>query len=185
MGEGSTAIILVCKGVTRKSAHCKLAAVGADGYCWLHSPANVQQRKEITSKAGRAGGRSRAKQRRLSAFESLWQAADELDKDLDAGGDPYRAAVKVNNRNHKIAILKAWQASEEGKRKLYAFLSDYLQSLWIALQRTVQDRNQIRTIGYELQSIFEERTGLDLQLMSIEDVISIAPPTDSDQHHQP
>ncbi len=49
-----------CRAVKRNGESCKGAAVTPEGYCWAHAPENAEQRRQITSKAGKKGGRGRA-----------------------------------------------------------------------------------------------------------------------------
>jgi hypothetical protein len=49
-----------CRAVKRSGEPCKGTAIGPDGYCWAHSPEYAEQRRKITSKAGKRGGRGRA-----------------------------------------------------------------------------------------------------------------------------
>jgi hypothetical protein len=45
-----------CAGITGKGDRCKRSADGPNGFCWLHDPANAEQRRRIASKAGRGSG---------------------------------------------------------------------------------------------------------------------------------
>ena len=44
-----------CRGTTRGGAPCQAPpyAIGEDGYCWAHSPANADARRQAQAKGGR------------------------------------------------------------------------------------------------------------------------------------
>ncbi len=48
-----------CRALKRSGEPCRGTAIGEDGYCWAHSPEYAEQRRKITSKAGKRGGRGR------------------------------------------------------------------------------------------------------------------------------
>ena len=43
-----------CPAITRSGERCRKYADSPDGYCWAHSPANAERRRQAASRAGKA-----------------------------------------------------------------------------------------------------------------------------------
>ena len=50
----STSTINRCTAITKAGTRCQNPALGEDAFCWWHSPATAEQRKEARSRGGRA-----------------------------------------------------------------------------------------------------------------------------------
>ena len=48
-----------CSGITRAGAACKGTPIDGSGYCYVHHPDHVEDRRRHGAKGGRTGGRGR------------------------------------------------------------------------------------------------------------------------------
>jgi phage I-like protein len=83
----------VCRANKRDGTPCTLPANGPDGYCWAHSPANADKRKQAASRAGRA--------KPVREVADLKQEVRDLIADVKAG-DQDRNAVAVMLQGYRV-----------------------------------------------------------------------------------
>jgi hypothetical protein len=126
-----------CGGTTRGGAPCQAPpyAIGEDGYCWAHSPANAEARRAAQAK----GGRQKASAARLDRLVPatlrpvLGTLLDALDQVRGEDGQAptlspaqaqamaalARAAVavyQVAELEPRLAALEAAKAGTDGRR---------------------------------------------------------------------
>ena len=91
-----------CRGTTRGGAPCQAPpyAIGEDGYCWAHSPANAEARREAQAK----GGRQKASAARLDRLvpATLLDALDEV-----RGEDGQAPALSPQQAQAMAALARA------------------------------------------------------------------------------
>lgn len=91
-----------CAGTKRDGAPCTATVSGADEYCWLHDPANAEERRRAASRAGASRG-PRAAENIAGGYRlRLSTIAD----DVIAGElDPKRAAAATQALNIALRAL--------------------------------------------------------------------------------
>lgn len=108
-----------CRSTRRDGTPCQATTIGADGYCWAHSPALAEQRAE----ARRQGGRNSAKIVRLRAvmpprlvavFDLLEQALQEV----HAGDLSHQQATAMANLARAMATVLTAGELEQRVREL-------------------------------------------------------------------
>ena len=95
-----------CSATKRDGTPCSLPSVGADGFCWAHTPKNAEKRKAGQKK----GGRSKP----LSDVAVLQRKLSDLGDDVLAGRvDRGKASVAAQCWGVAIKALEAWVKMRE------------------------------------------------------------------------
>jgi hypothetical protein len=106
----------VCRATKANGEPCRAPATGPHGYCWVHDPANAQQRSRMASKAARS-----KPSRELAGLKAQLK---DLTKDVLSGEiETGRAAVAnqlINTRLRALEVERRVKEAEELEERLEA-----------------------------------------------------------------
>ena len=103
-----------CQGHRRDGTPCQGLALPTDGYCWAHSPALAEKRREVRQR----GGANSARRARLSKLmpPRLVSVYDRLEKALeevhDGGLDPRQAQAMASLAGALVKVLTGGEMEE-------------------------------------------------------------------------
>jgi hypothetical protein len=130
-----------CKATKRDGTPCTLPAMGADKFCWAHSPSNQEARKRGASK----GGRNKPGTELHALKLKLITMADAV-----YAGTANRANAQVAANCYAVAI-RAIEAELKHKELVEARL--------IETQLKVREQEELVSRLDELEKILEQKRG--------------------------
>jgi len=115
-----------CRATKRDGTPCTLPARGDNEFCWAHDPANAEQRKKATSKAGstKPSSELREAKRRLKEY---------IEGVVEGGLDKGRASVAFQG----YGVLCRFIEQERKQREL-----EELEERLAALEEAAEERRR-------------------------------------------
>jgi len=103
-----------CSGITAGGGRCQRLVSDASEYCYAHDPDRAEQRSRGARKAGRAGGRGRAREPRAAEARTIRGALLRMASAVEEGRlDRGKAAVAGQLYNYALGALRTELKAEE------------------------------------------------------------------------
>jgi len=103
-----------CSGITAGGGRCQRLVSDASEYCYAHDPARAEQRSRGARKAGKAGGRGRAREPRAAEARTIRADLLRMAAAVEVGTLlPGRAAVSGQLQNYALHALRTELKAEE------------------------------------------------------------------------